>query len=335
MSWILLEGGGFRTWAGLTDPDATAVVAEVTGPSTNLSTVGEPGSARLLRGLIRHLATGHSRPIQGILAAHSAAATSTAAQHFATLIHEIATRLGILAPIWVTSNITPLLLLCDSPAVIAATAGTGTGFAARHGGSVARASGLSWQLSDEGGAHDLALAGLRAVTRASDHRGPATALTAAAHEWLDLPADESLTDALFDTVHVGGSYNSTHIAAFAYRVLHAADNTDPVASALVDAAALELALGVIAVSGQTDITETTPASLVVSGSLLNDSASLRERLVRAVQPHLALQWITQVGPDNHAHSLLTLHHHISAASDTFDSIASAIPTYHIAPQGDS
>ncbi|WP_280453996.1 BadF/BadG/BcrA/BcrD ATPase family protein [Nocardia brasiliensis] len=335
MSWILIEGGGFRTWAGLTNQRDTTVIAEVTGPSTNLSTVGEPDAARLLRGLIRHLGVRAANPIHGILAAHGAAATSAAAQHLATVIHEIATRLGILVPVWVTSNLAPLLLLADSTAVIVASAGTGTGFAARHATQVAHASGLSCQLSDEGGAHDLATAGLRAVTRAHDHRGPATALTRAAREWLDLPADESLIDALYDAVHVSGSYNTSHLAAFAYRVLHAADNADPVAAALVDSAARELALGVLAVGEQAAITETTPVTLVVSGSLLVDSAGLRERLVHAVEPYLALQWITQVGPEHHAHSLLTLHRHISAASEAFDSIASAIPTYHIASQGDS
>jgi N-acetylglucosamine kinase-like BadF-type ATPase len=108
-------------------------------------------------------------------------------------------------------------------------------------GALHRAGGLGWQMGDEGSGYAMARAALVAVGRARDGRGPATALT----ERLRSPAAPDL-DGL---VRWSSSAEPGEIAALAPLVLAEAKAGDPVAAAIVDTAAEELAAHVRALTG--------------------------------------------------------------------------------------
>lgn len=292
---LLLEGGGSRTWLGLCDGDS--LLATTTGPSTNPRSVGTEHAARTLTTLLTDLLDGAATPIGHLIAAHGAASTPSTARRFADLLTAAWTTTGAApANTWVTNDITAPLLTGDPVCVV--IAGTGTGYAARHGDRFARASGLEWPLSDEGGGHDLAVAGLRAAIRDLDGRGPDTSLTAAAHAWAALDTRLPAADALFDAVYT--PHAKPRIAVFAETVLAAASAGDTVACALVEHAADELATGVHAVRDAVGLTAGT-GTLILAGSLLTGTPELAERLRTRLDPRTMIRH----EPD-HATAMLAL-----------------------------
>ena len=124
--------------------------------------------------------------------------------------------------------------LGSKPGVIVIS-GTGSVAAAKApDGTTHRRGGYGWQLGDEGSGFAIGRAGLIAVTRAHDGRGPATALTDA----LLRATPTGNFDAL---VRWSGTADPTEIAALAQPVFLAAAGGDPVARSLVAQAAGELA----------------------------------------------------------------------------------------------
>lgn len=325
--WILLEGGGSRSWAGLATNNA--VLSTATSTSTNPRSVGTDQAARTLTALLTDVLTGHDLATVGsVVAAHGAASTTSSAARFAAMLHDVLAQIGASElPVWTTNDIAPLLLRNQNGPVCAVIAGTGTGFAARHQGLCARASGLEWLLADEGGGHDLARAGLRAAIRALDHRGSRTTLTAAAATWCQKPAGRPLLDALFDAVYTNEDAGKVHIATFAPHVLATASHGDRVAVDLVEAAADELATGALAVCRATGITMDTPLTLVISGSLLTRSTTLRPRLIRRLTRHLRLSGVTEHREDDHPAGLLALCRTWQSDPDTVATLATGIPTW--------
>ncbi|WP_372412713.1 BadF/BadG/BcrA/BcrD ATPase family protein [Streptomyces luteireticuli] len=298
--WILIEGGGSRTWA--TTHPATSPAAA--GPSTNPRSVGEDHASSTLTELLHVLRIDRAIGPCGIIAAHGAASTTRTAAHFAALIRRAATAAGLpTAPVFVTNDITPLLLDDDGP-VCAVIAGTGTGFAARNGHQWARASGLEWLLSDEGGAHDLATAGLRAAVQALDGRGPATALTTAARRWCPTTPSHGLSEDLFTTVYDAPD-PKPFVASFAQHVLEAAADGDALAAQLVQGSARELLTGARAVCRATGTTAHS-YTLVLSGSLLTATPTLRTHFLDLLHQHLPPGAVRQHTADDHAAALLRL-----------------------------
>ncbi|MGW1777897.1 N-acetylglucosamine kinase [Streptomyces sp. NPDC002143] len=325
---ILLEGGGSRTWAALTRARAVLAVAE--GCSTNPRSVG---GERALAELVRLLAeiqrkTAVDAPPRVVIAAHGAASTARCADEFAGLLRTAVHRVGrAAAPVLVTNDIVPPLLSVDAGApVCAVVAGTGTGFAVRNGPRWSRASGLEWLLSDEGGGHHLAVAGLRAAVRALDGRGAPTALTAAAREWCDPhPAPTvrvPLGEALFTAVYRDGA--KPVVAEFARQVLSCADGGDPVAAGLVHAAADELVTGTLAALRTARVAPNAPYALVLNGSLFRPPDVLRRNFLERLAERAP--WTSlHHGPDDRAESLLRLADVWAGAPHVLDDIAGAFP----------
>ncbi|MFD3422406.1 BadF/BadG/BcrA/BcrD ATPase family protein [Streptomyces decoyicus] len=278
--WLLIEGGGSRTWVARATFEA--VTAEQEGASTNPRSVGSDQAHDTLAGLIRQLPT--KGGLQGVVAAHGAASTTACADEFAALVLRALAAAGQPSvPVLVTNDIVPPSLLDDGP-VCVVICGTGTGFAARNGHRWARASGLEWLLSDEGGGHDLAARALRAAVRALDGRGPATAIVDAARRWCAAESGTPgpLRDALFHTVHASPAPKPL-VASFAPLVVDAARGGDAVAARLLDDAARELALGAEAVCRAAGLPA--GADLVLSGSLLSTDA-LREPFLTQARARL-------------------------------------------------
>ncbi|MGH3695617.1 MAG: BadF/BadG/BcrA/BcrD ATPase family protein [Pseudonocardiaceae bacterium] len=266
--------------------------------------------------------------VHGVIAAHGAASTTLTAGQFSALLHDALITTGIPpVPTLVTNDITLPLLSAQGP-VCVVIAGTGTGFAARHGQAVARASGLEWLLSDEGGGHHLAVAGLRAVIRALDGRGPDTMLIDSARLWADR-GDLPLQDALFEAVYA--AHSKPLVATFTEHVLTAAACGDLIANALLDEAARELAAGAEAVCRRCGLIDT-PVTLVVAGSLLTHAAGLGSRLAAHLSGRLLLRaTIGHASVDRAAadrtEALLSLRRIWNEEPDMLIALTTALPTW--------
>lgn len=321
--WLLLEGGGSRTWAALATD--TAFLSTVEGPGTNPRSVGEHHAAETLTELLSTVLDRASpRACRGVVVAHGAASTTGTAQRFRTLTRAALTRAGVgSVPLLITNDIAPLLLYRDRETVCVVIAGTGTGFAARRGRAYARASGLEWLLSDEGGGHDLATAGLRAAVRALDGRGPDTELLRACRTWCARP-DPPLADALFETVYT--QHAKPQVATFAPYVLRAADVGDAVASGLLDTAADHLATGAQAVCRAVGITATTPTTLVLAGSLLTRASTVRDRLTSRLVDTVHLGAIDDHHDTDRAAALRHLRQIWQDKPEILASLAAVLPT---------
>jgi N-acetylmuramic acid 6-phosphate etherase len=143
-------------------------------------------------------------------------------------------------------------------------------------GRRAQVDGWGPWLGDDGSGAWIGRAGLRAVLKALDGRGPATALSDLAVARFGAPA------LLPRTLHDTGSW-ARAVAAFAPDVVDAAAGDDPVAAAVLDEAVLlwvELAVAGAATSGDKRVA-------VVGG--LASVRALVERFERSLPDHLLLQ----------------------------------------------
>ncbi|MHB8973400.1 MAG: N-acetylglucosamine kinase [Pirellulaceae bacterium] len=173
---------------------------------------------------------------------------------------------------------------------IALIAGTGSlAFGKASSGRAARAGGWGHLLGDEGSGYALGLAALRAVARATDHRGPETCLTSMLLEYLGLQDPWEL----IPTLHA--EQNVRHrIAAAAPVVLQAAADGDLVAVQIRDQAAEDL--GGMAAAVARSLAFTSHAyRLAFSGGVFQHHAEFRDAVCRYLDQHqLTPQAITVV-----------------------------------------
>ncbi len=161
---------------------------------------------------------------------------------------------------------------------VAVIAGTGSIALARNAaGQVARAGGWGYLFGDEGSGYAIALAGLRAVVRAADRRGPPTAMTPQFLARLNVENENSLVHAVY-----GAGLDRPAIAALADIVTEAAVCDDRVAKSILDQAARELADAAIAAVRAIEF-PSTRIPLATAGSLLLASQPLRVKLTNRLQ----------------------------------------------------
>ena len=149
--------------------------------------------------------------------------------------------------------------LAGEPGVVLAVGTGAVAVAVGSDSALYRADGWGPWLGDEGGGAWLGLRGLRAVLRAADGRGPATALQAAAAARFG-PLPELVAQ-------IEGHENPPRLAAsFAGDMAHAAQAGDMVAAALIRQAAAMLADAVRAAAAR--LTGAGPISTAVVGGLM-------------------------------------------------------------------
>lgn len=162
--------------------------------------------------------------------------------------------------------------------------GTGVAcLAAPRDGSPVIVGGHGFLMGDEGGGFWVGSAGLRAVLKARDGRGPSTALEEPAARHFD-----GLDD-VGDRLHSSPRPVDT-IARFAPEVLAAAEAGDAVASTITDAAADELAVLARAAARRLGAAEA-PLPLALGGRLVQEGV-LRTRLeqrIAAEAPEIGLR----------------------------------------------
>ncbi len=168
----------------------------------------------------------------------------------------------------------------EGPGIVL-SAGTGSIAIGRNAqGTVHRVGGWGWRFGDEGSAYSLARAALVAVARAEDGRGPETLLAARILEAAAMPSVD-------DLIAWARAARPERIAALAPVVCKAAAE-DPVAALLVQTAAEELALHVLALRQRLS-DPATPVAL--GGGLLSKGSPVRDALVArfaAAQPPVKL-----------------------------------------------
>lgn len=294
-AWLLVEGGGSRTWVAIVGERTT----QLAGASTNVVTMPENLVRQHLRDLLNSVLNSAGVSLSDIglvLAAHGAASTQRSAEKFADFLYEILKELTVRAQLIVTNDMVPVITSDQGEAVVAAIVGTGTGYAAHRGlRNWARAGGADYILSDEGGGFDLAMCGLRAAIRATDGRGPPTDLTTRARQWVGASDRIRLSDALFERVYV--AYPRSVVADFARWVIDAAQDGDQVAHELIELAADEVLVGVRTVAERAGIAEDSPR-LVMSGSLATVETPMRRAILARLRQQLSPSVVTNYEPED-------------------------------------
>jgi N-acetylglucosamine kinase-like BadF-type ATPase len=170
--------------------------------------------------------------------------------------------------------------VAGAPARVGIVVLSGTGsiaYGVDPGGTVARSGGFGSLLGDEGSGYWLGNQALRAVVRASDGRGPSTALTPIVFEALAVASVEELVPLVYEH-HLPRSA----VAALAGRVERARAQGDGVASELIGRAAQELVLAGQAVARKLQFDK--PHPVVLAGGVFQACPSL----ARMVTDRLAL-----------------------------------------------
>jgi N-acetylmuramic acid 6-phosphate etherase len=272
-----VDGGGSRTVALLARLDGVVIGRGEAGPS-NPQAVGVEAALRAIDVAVGRAFTVAGRP-RGEVAAACLGLAGVGRPDDERPIREWAERHRLASVVEVTSDVS-LLLAAGTPDGwgVALVAGTGSIALARdRDGRTARAGGWGHLLDDAGSGYALALAGLRAVVRAADGRGPATALSERLLERLGLSRPQELVGAVYR-----GGLDRTALAALAPLVLDAAEAGDTVAADLVEQGASELALMTAAAARPLSLGGD-PVPLALAGGLLLGSDGYRGQLLRALE----------------------------------------------------
>ena len=155
---------------------------------------------------------------------------------------------------------------------IAVVAGTGSSvFGLAPDGREVSVGGWGHLLGDEGSGYDIGRQALRAVTQASDGRGPRTGLTEAILQALDAPDVSAIRARWYPAPEV------KEVAALGALVLDLADEDD-IAASIVTRAARELASAIEACHLRLGAPEEGPVPVAAAGGLLRPASPLLRRL---------------------------------------------------------
>ncbi|HUG71007.1 MAG TPA: BadF/BadG/BcrA/BcrD ATPase family protein [Pirellulaceae bacterium] len=181
----------------------------------------------------------------------------------------------------VTNDAIPLIYAGFADGVgVAIISGTGSVvFGRNQAGQVARCGGWGHLFGDEGSGYVIALDGLRAVARATDHRGPETTLLPRFLQAFHVPNANELIPAIYSP-----NINRAQIATYADLVFAAAEAGDMVAGSILMDAADRLAEMVSSVSIQLGFTGS-PIPLAVTGGVLLNQEAYRTLLLSALAIH--------------------------------------------------
>jgi N-acetylmuramic acid 6-phosphate etherase len=207
---------------------------------------------------------------------------------------------GLAERIAVVHDAEPLLASSPRPGVgVALVAGTGSfAFARNERGETARVGGWGCLFGDEGSGYAIGVAALRAAARSTDGRGPHTALVDALLKHLGLATPQELVAAVYERASDRG-----RVASLAPLVLSVADTGDAVADAILTTAAHDLA-GHVAPLVATLRFDTASFPLVLSGGLLIQGHSVRQRVLSAIATSGLTAEIVQVPEPVHGALLL-------------------------------
>lgn len=275
---IGIDAGGTKT-VGLLADEQGQPLGEARGGGANLQVHGELEVEKVLYGILEALgARSVSALCLGIAGVDRPGDEA--------VIRAILRRLGHAENARVVND-AAIALVAGTPerAGIVIVAGTGSiayGVDAR--GGVARAGGYGYLLADEGSGYWLGREALRAAVRARDGRGPQTPLADRVFAALGVASLEELVPLAYEQ-----GLPRQQLAALSRLVQAAADAGDPLADALLDQAALELALAARSVARRLSLASRYP--VVLAGGLFLGCPGLARRLTARLElpgaePHL-------------------------------------------------
>ena len=275
--YLGIDGGGTRTRAILVDAHGGIHGEGEAGPA-NYHNVGLEGAATALRQAAGNAWRAAGVPF-GPAAACFAGLAGVKAGVDLSRLSDVATTVGLALPgrVTVANDLHNALAggLAGRPGV-ALIAGTGTNCLARDAdGATFMCGGWGWLLDDRGGGIGLALAGLRAATRAADGRGAWTELLPAALAFFGLDEPDQLLARLYVPPVAPGE-----VAPFAQTVTRLAAAGDAVAIAVLDegaAALAELVAGAVR-----KLTFPERPEVVILGGCARSGAPYQPRVERAV-----------------------------------------------------
>lgn len=311
-----IDAGGSKTVAWLAD-DGGRVVGEGRGGGANLHSIGELATEKALFEVMR--AALADRPSMPDTVCVGMAGMDRPDDE--ATVRGVLRRLGCRGHI-VAVNDAHIALVAgagEAPGVVV-IAGTGSiAYGIGPASTAARAGGWGEVYGDEGSAFWVGARALAAVVRASDRRGPATALSALVLKH----ADTDRIDGLVRQVHTRPDRRQM-IAAMAGLVARAEAEGDAVAAEILRAAAAELALAARSVIEQLGM-RGDAFQVVLSGGLFKMApglAAMLAALVADIAPRATVGVLT----DEPALGAVRLA--LSAARGTL-----RLPVYAGAPQG--
>lgn len=268
MRYVLgLDAGGTKTVALVAGEDG-APAGEARGGGANLHTHGELEVEKVLHDVMERASAGRE------IAALCLGMAGVDRPQDEAVIRGILRRLGHREGLRVVNDAV-IALVAGAPERLGLVVLAGTGsiaYGADVQGGTARSGGLGWILADEGSAQWLGREALRAAVRAADGRGPQTALYALALEALKAEGLSDLVARVYER-----DARPSDLGRLAWMVEAAAEQGDPVASAILDHGAAELALAARAVHERL-VFSAGPVPVVLAGGAFRACPSLFGRV---------------------------------------------------------
>jgi glucosamine kinase len=228
-----IDAGGTKTRALLAD-ETGHVVGRGLGGGANLKTHGELEVEKVLHCVIEEAeAEAGTKPDSVAL---GIAGADRPEDHM--VLRSILRRMGFRQRVLVTND-ARIALVAGSPSRVGLALICGTGSIAwgqNASGEIARAGGWGWHVGDEGSGFWIGVRAVRAALKASDGRGPSTALIRLLLDHFEITGVEDIVRVVY-----GGGFPRHRIALFAPRVAEAAAKGDAAAREILEAAAAELA----------------------------------------------------------------------------------------------
>ncbi|HYM24354.1 MAG TPA: BadF/BadG/BcrA/BcrD ATPase family protein [Vicinamibacterales bacterium] len=229
-----IDAGGTKTVCLLAN-ERGEILAEARGPGANLYVAGELAVEKVLHSVMESAIGG-----RGIVpSAICLGIAGVDRQDEARTVSAIMRRIGHQSRVLVVNDALIALVAGarDDPAIVV-IAGTGSIVYGRNSaGDAARAGGWGHMIGDEGSGYWIGREALSAVMRASDGRGPSTALTAEVLAHFEIADVSHLPKIVYDR-----ELPRVNVAALGPLVERVAGQGDAAAAGILDRAAEELAL---------------------------------------------------------------------------------------------
>jgi len=230
-----IDAGGTKTVCLLADEHG-AIVSEARGPGANLHAAGELAVEKVLHAVMESAIGDRPMVPAAICLGIAGVDRHDEARTVRAIMQRIIGRRSRL----VVVNDALIALVAgarDAPGVVV-IAGTGSIVYGRNAsGDAARAGGWGHMIGDEGSGYWIGREALSAVMRASDGRGPATALTAEVLEHFEIADVSRLPKIVYDR-----ELPRVNVAALGPLVERVAAQGDAAATGILERAAEELAL---------------------------------------------------------------------------------------------
>jgi N-acetylglucosamine kinase-like BadF-type ATPase len=266
-----IDAGGTKTVCQLADAHGT-VIAESRSTGANLQAVGELQVEKVLHEVME-AAIGDRDVMPAAICLGIAGVDRP---DDAAVVRDIMKRIGYKAKVLVVNDAL-VALEAGAPGQPGVVVISGTGsisYGRNAQGMAARSGGWGYVLGDEGSGYWIGRAALRAVLRAADQRGPATALTPLLLAHFDVNRPQGLIHEVYHS-----SLKPAAIGALAQCVHQAFSTGDEVAIGILRGAADELESSAMSVARRLELVGR-PFAFILAGGIFKAVPWLQDELSR-------------------------------------------------------